>query len=96
MGGYNTSKDSISCYLGHVSKAIVANMSIYENFILIGDFNAISYDYSMCIILKISLMSPHIIRIPTAHNLLMLSSQIEKNVFTTPLQLKQAFQLTTK
>ena len=46
MGGYNPNKDSISCFFGHVSKAIDANMSIYENFILIGDFNAISSDCS--------------------------------------------------
>ena len=48
MGGYNPSKDSISCFLGHVSKAIDANISIYEIFILIGDFIAISCDCSLC------------------------------------------------
>ena len=48
MGGYNPGKDSISSFLGYVSKAIDANMSIYENIILMGDFNAVSSDCSLC------------------------------------------------
>ena len=47
MGGYNPGKDTISRFLGYVSKAIDANMSIYENFIFMGDFNAASSDCSL-------------------------------------------------
>ena len=37
MGGYNPSKDSISYFLGLISKVMDANLSDYENIILIGD-----------------------------------------------------------
>ena len=48
MGGHNPSKDSISCFLGHVSEAIDTNMNMFENSIVIGDFNALSSDCSLC------------------------------------------------
>ena len=47
MGGYNPHKESTSYFLSHVSKVVDANMSTYENFILLGDFNAVSTDNAL-------------------------------------------------
>ena len=47
MGGYNPSKDSISYFLNHIGKVMDANLSDYENIILIGDFNAVSSDIAL-------------------------------------------------
>ena len=47
MGGYNPSKDSISYFLSHISKIMDANLSDYENIILIGDFNAVNSDAAL-------------------------------------------------
>ena len=38
----------ISSFFGHISKTIDTNMNLYENFILIGDFNAESSEFSLC------------------------------------------------
>ena len=47
MGGCNPSKDSISYFLSHISKVMDANLSDYENIILIGDFNAVNSDVAL-------------------------------------------------
>ena len=47
MGGYNPNKESISYFLSNVSKVIDANLSNYENFIIIGDFNAVGTDSAL-------------------------------------------------
>ena len=47
MGGYDPSKDSISYFLNHIGKVMDANISDYENIILIGDFNAVSSDIAL-------------------------------------------------
>ena len=40
MGGYNPSQHTISKFLNHVSKTLDKCLPIYDNFLLIGDFNS--------------------------------------------------------
>ena len=47
MGGYNPSKDSISYFLSHITKVLDANISKYDNIILLGDFNAVITDTAL-------------------------------------------------
>ena len=39
VGGYNPQKESIKYFLSHLSKGIDKNLSSYDNFLVIGDFN---------------------------------------------------------
>ena len=47
MGGYNPHKDTISQFLGDVSKKLDIHMKNYENMILLGDFNSEMYENAM-------------------------------------------------
>ena len=47
MSDYNPHKDSSSYFLSHISKVIDANLYNYENFILLGDCNAVDSDLSL-------------------------------------------------
>ena len=40
MGGYSTTKENVSYFLGHVSKNLDKIMSKYENILILGDFNS--------------------------------------------------------
>ena len=47
IGGYNPHKENISYFLRNISKMVDANIRKYENFLLIGDFNADINDHAM-------------------------------------------------
>ena len=47
MGGYNPHHNNISHFLNNISKIMDTNMSKYENFMIIGDFNAEITDSSL-------------------------------------------------
>ena len=47
MGGYNPHKDTISQFLGDVSKKLDIHMNNYENMLLLDDFNSEMYENAM-------------------------------------------------
>ena len=41
MGGYNPHKENISYFLNQISRILDSQLNKYENFIILGDFNAL-------------------------------------------------------